>query len=83
MSSPIDPIAAVEIAKQVAKVATEEPQSPLPFNFKKVVSVTRIETDTMERCHPKIIRSKKFLIFEKITVAHLKDDDGNLDVTPI
>jgi hypothetical protein len=83
MSSPIDSATAIELAGEVAKSSFDATQSISPFNFSKVVSVTRIETDTMQTCHPKIIRSKKYLVFEKIVIAHQRDDNGNLDITPI
>jgi len=83
MSFPIDPAAAAKLAGQLVQSAPPASQSPSPLNITKVVSVTRIETDTMETCHPKIIRSKKYLFFEKIVIAHQRDDNGTLDITPI
>lgn len=83
MNSPINPADVVDLAEKATRGTPSPSQSPSPINLTKVISVTRIETDTMEKCHPKIIRSKKYLIFEKVTIAHQTDDDGNIDITPI
>ena len=84
MNLPIDK--AVELTGQVASAIAGVPKSLMPINvvFSKteVLSVTRIETDTLEVCHPKIVKSKKYLISEKTTIVHQRTDD-ELDITPL
>ena len=79
MSLPIDPAKALDLTGKIASAVVSTSKSLLPINidinYSKVVSVTRIETDTFQICHAKAVKSKKYLVFEKTTIVHQKNKD--------
>jgi hypothetical protein len=81
MSAPVDPTGAAALVSQVAKNAGAQPISPVSLT--KAVHIARIETDDMVICHPKIIRKKEYMVFEKVVIAHLLNDAGEIKITKL
>jgi len=72
-----------QVSQSSSPSPQDAPSSISPVSLSKAVNVTRIETDDFEKCHAKIVRQRKYLISEKITIVHLKDDDGTFSITPL